>query len=330
MNDLNEALQWLNMFDKSHLRDTTRARLDDLKSVARSSQSIADAIEKLVDDSKRNTDPLEYPEVLVNGGIIEYSSGHLNAATGYLRDALRGYEGSHHRQAVTQWLLGQIEWELLESDSATQRWMSVDDFFSEIGEWYIRQAQKIRFDTSVNRACLFEEVFGWLNMFEPSHLSDASRELQMIMDQRLVDMDVSGEDKMNTWAIYQLMDKLVNQTRGSTDFMETAEAYIECGLAEYRMGHFREALRYLNLGIQQYHPATHQQAVAKWLAGIVHWHLEGNDDLARQNWQEAIQIFEQVGLNAHHRNRSSQASWYSDILMVMNAALMKRIRLNYS
>jgi tetratricopeptide (TPR) repeat protein len=329
MNDLNEALQWLNMFDKSHLRDTTRARLDDLKSEMRSSQEIADEIGKLVADSRQNEDALEYPEVLVHGGFIEYINRHLMAAHGFLRDALRIYEGHHHRQAVIQWMLGWIEWELLEIDSATQRWMSVHDTFSVMGEWYLGQAQKINYGMRVTRAALFEEAFGWLNIFEPSHLIGPARELQTIMDQKLVEMDFSKEAENATWVIYQLMDKLLDETHRSTDIMETAEAYIECGLAAYHMGHMSEAVRYLEMAIHRYQPDTHQQAVAKWLVGIIQWDLDGHEDLARRNWHEAIKTFEQNGLNALHRNLSSQASWYTDILHVMNDALTAKIRVVY-
>jgi len=326
MANLDEALGWLNVFDVSHLREAIRERLDHLKSGKRSSQEITEEINKLGEESKQNPDRWEYPEVLLIGALIQYRNRHLNAARGFLRDAHRAYEGNVHRQAVTQWMLGYVEWELMENDSATTHWEAVRERFSSMAEWYHALSLKSNFDTKVTRASLFEEAFGWLNQFEPSHLTRTPRELQAIIEKRLSEIDFMNEDAQNTWVIYQLMYKLIDETRVSTDFMETAEAYVECGAAAYWMGHVGEAMRYLEMGINQYHPGTHQQAVAKWLLGIVQWDLEGYDDLARRNWQEAIETFEGSALNAQHRNRTDEANWYRENLRIMYDALGDKIR----
>jgi tetratricopeptide (TPR) repeat protein len=330
MADLLDALEWLNIFDISHLRNSTRERLERIRSVRLNSDEIANEIEALLTESGRSGDPWEYPEVLVHSAIIEYRNRHLNTARGHLHDAVRAYDGHYHRRAIAQWMLGFVEWELLENDAATSNWEAARESFTNMSEWYLKRAEQSLFATQVSRAGLFEEAFRWLNHHEASHLKRTPRELQTIISKRLDEGLIDDEAPQDTWVIYQLMYKLIDETRTSTDYMETAEAYIECGIAAYRMGHLSEAIRYLELGINHYHPGTHHQAVSKWLLGIVQWDLEGYQDLARRNWQEAIESFEQAALQAQYRNRMAQARWYSEILHVMQDALQEKIRSLYA
>jgi tetratricopeptide (TPR) repeat protein len=290
---------------------------------------VEDEIKKMVAESKKCDDPWEFPEVLIHSAIIEYNNRRLITARGYLKDAVRGYHGHYHRRAVALWMLGYIEWELLETDSATQNWEAAREGFVWMGEWYQNRAIQSLNVTKVTRASLFDEAFGWLNIHEPSKLKRTPRELLTIISRRLDERNLDEENAQDTWVIYQLIYKLIDETSTSTDYMETAEAYVECGLAVYRMGHLGEAMRYLELGINQYHPLTHQQAVAKWLLGIVQWDLEGYEDLARKNWQDAIGTFEQNALQSQHRNRTQQSKWYSDTLHVMQTALDEKIRSFY-
>jgi tetratricopeptide (TPR) repeat protein len=330
MANLIDALEWLNAFDNSHLRSAVRERLERLRSMRSSAQETTTEIESLLKDSQKSGDPWEYPEVLVHSANIEYNNRRLNTARGLLRDAVRAYDGHFHRLAVAQWMLGFIEWELMENAAATENWRYAREGFSFMAEWYQNRANESAFATKVTRAALFDEAFGWLNYHESSHLTRTPRELQTIIAKRLDEIAMNEETAQDTWVIYQLMYKLIDESRTSTDYMETAEAYVECGLAAYQMGHVGEAMRYLELAIHHYHPGTHQQAVARWLLGIVQWELQGYEDPARRNWQEAINIFEQASLHAQHRNRVPQAKWYSETLHVMQDALEEKIRSYYS
>jgi tetratricopeptide (TPR) repeat protein len=180
-----------------------------------------------------------------------------------------------------------------------------------------------------------DEAFRWLNYHEASHLKRTARELQTIITKRLDETQANlgqgdEETPQDTWVIYQLIYKMIDETRTSTDYMETAEAYVESGIAAYRMGHLDEAIRYLELSINHYHPGTYQQAVAKWLLGIVQWDLEGYQDQARRNWQNAIEAFEEAALQAQYRNRTAQAKWYSETLFAMQDALEEKIRAFYA
>jgi hypothetical protein len=136
MADLNDALEWLNAFDISHLRNSTRERIERLNSISSSHQEVKEEIDALMQESRSSGDPWEYPEVLVHAGLIEYRSRHLNTARGLLQDAVRAYDGHYHRRSVTQWMLGFIEWELLENESATLNWDAAREGFSNMGEWY--------------------------------------------------------------------------------------------------------------------------------------------------------------------------------------------------
>jgi tetratricopeptide (TPR) repeat protein len=343
MADLKNALKWLDAIDKSHLRDTIRDSVDRLKERRLSEAESKTEIEPLLTESRNSGDPWEYPEVLVHSAIIEYNNRRLPVALEYLKNAVLKYNGHYHRLAVAQWMLGFIQWELMENDNANENWKSAREAFLFMEEWYKKRAIESAFATKVTRAALFEEGFSWLNHHESSHLTRTPRELQTIIAKRLDDMmkNKNKDKAQDTWIIYQLMYKLVDETRGSTDYMETAEAYVECGLAAYKMGHVGDAIRHLEQAIHHYHPGTHQQAVARWLLGIVQWEVEGFEDPARlnlqdsfrdharHNWQEAINIFEQAALHAQHRNRIAQAKWYSETLHVMQDALGEKIRSFY-
>jgi tetratricopeptide (TPR) repeat protein len=330
MADLIDALEWLNAFDESHLRISTRERLERIRDLPRNNEDIADELESLLTESSNFGDPWEYPEVLVHSALIMYRNRHINTARGLLQDAVRAYNDHYHRRAITQWMLGYVEWEILENDSATHNWEAAREGFANMAEWYRKRAEQSQFATKVSRAGMFQEVFSWLNQHESSHLTRTPRELQSIIARRLDEGLADEEAPQDTWVIYQLIYKLIDVTRSSTDYMETAEAYVESGVAAYRMGHLDEAMRYLELGINHYHPGTHQQAVAKWLLGIVQWELEGYQDLARRNWQEAIEAFEQAALQSQYRNRMVQAKWYNETLHVMQDALADKIRTLYA
>jgi tetratricopeptide (TPR) repeat protein len=330
MAELIDGLDWLNAFDESHLRESTRERLERIRSLPRNSEEITEDLKAILTESINFPDLWEFPEVLVHSALIMYRNRQINTARGWLQDAVRAYNGHYHRRAIAQWMLGFVEWEILENDAATQNWEAARETFANMAEWYHKRAEQSRFATRVSRAGMFEEAFGWLNQHESSHLTRTPRELQTIIARRL-DVGLADEEApQDTWVIYQLIYKLIDETRSSTDYMETAEAYVESGVAAYRMGHLDEAMRYLELGINQYHPGTHQQAVAKWLLGIVQWELEGYQDLARRNWQEAIEAFEQAALQAQYRNRMTQAKWYSETLHVMQDALEEKIRSLYA
>ncbi len=326
MSELTDGLQWLSKPDISHLSTPIRKRLSRIMNPREDPQVVFDDIEQVLGDTRNSPDPLEYPEALVYCAVAVFYRRRLNTARGYLQDAVREYDSSTHRQAVTRWMLGFVEWSMFERESAVKNWQDAYENIQSLAAWYQELGEHLNEDAKFARANGFAEAIRWLNEFEASHLSAGSSEVVDLINQYLTDAEKKGNIELNTWAVYQLMDKLQADTEESEDYVETAEAFLECGYAAYRMRHYVEAMRCLRMAAKEYHPFTHQQAIVRWALGIVQWEMEPYWGEAQANWEQAIDIMEELAINARYQNLDDRWEWYNDIIETMRNALHERMK----
>ncbi len=326
MSELSDGLQWLDKPDISHLSPAIRKRLSKIMNPREDPQIVFDEIDHLLGDTHASGDPLEHPEALVYCAVAVFYRRRLNTARGYLQDAVREYHTSVHRQAVARWMLGFVEWNMLESEQAIQNWQAAHEAMQSLATWYQELGEQLNESTKFARANGFAEAIRWLNQFEPSHLSTGAREVVELMNQYISDAERRGNVELNTWAVYHLMDKLKMDTEESEDYMETAETFLECGYAAVRMHHYVEAMRFLRQAAREYHPFTHQQAVVRWALGIVQWEMEPYWREAQSNWEQALDIMEEQAINARYQNLDERWQWYNDTIETMRGALHERMK----
>ncbi|MBI5297989.1 MAG: hypothetical protein HY869_21135 [Chloroflexi bacterium] len=92
---------------------------------------------------------------------------------------------------------------------------------------------------------------------------------------------------------------------------------LECGVAAYKMGNSREAVRLLS-GSIGYCTDDHDKAVARWMLGCVYWNLE-NEVEAISSWENSMQEFSEQRKKID--KMSSDAIWYSNQIAVMERAI---------
>ncbi len=326
MSELTDGLQWLNKPDTSHLSAAIRKRLTRVMNSREDQQAVFEEIDRLLNDTRISLDPLEHPEALVYCAVAVFYRRRLNTARGYLQDAVREYDASAYRQAVARWMLGFVEWNMFERDSAVANWQAAHEAVQSLVSWYQELSEHLNEDTRFARANGFTEAIRWLNEFEPSHMSAGSVEVVEMLNQYITAAERTGSVELNTWSVYQLIDKLKAGTEESDDYMETAEAFVECGYAAYRMRHYVQAVRCLRMAAKHYHPFTHQEAVVRWALGIVQWEMEPYWGEAQSNWEHAIDIMEELSLNARYQNLDDRWQWYNETIETMRNALHERMK----
>ncbi len=326
MSELTDGFQWLNKPDTSHLSPAIRKRLSRIMNPRENPQVVFEAIDQLLNDTRVSPDPLEHPEALVYCAVAVFYRRRLNTARAYLQDAVREYDSSAHRQAVARWMLGFVEWSMFERESAMQNWQSASEAIRSLAGWYQELGDHLNEDAKFARANGFSEAIRWLNEFESGRLSESSVEVVEMMNQYISDAEKRGDVELNTWMVYQLMDKLKADTEESEDYMETAEAFVECGYVAYRIRHYMESMRCLRMAAKYYHPFTHQEAVVRWALGIVQWEMEPYWGEAQSNWEQAIDIMEELAIKARYQNLDDRWEWYNDTIETMRNALHERMK----
>ncbi|NMB88526.1 MAG: hypothetical protein GYA17_09205, partial [Chloroflexi bacterium] len=131
-----DAYQWLNRFDESHLCAPTRAILDQLwQSLAENQPGVAwQNIERLKAISKGlgPTKKSESAEIHVECARAALRLQHREEALRCLREASCLYGGNEHYVAVVKWMIGCLQWEdpaLARQDEAIAMWSdSIEEF----------------------------------------------------------------------------------------------------------------------------------------------------------------------------------------------------------
>ena len=154
MTTFNTAMGWLNQFEvqSSFLSISVRQMVNGLQEALRE-RNFARAhvlIDGVLQVSRSNTvedDGMEYAEVHLTCARAYFVMGDMRRAKLQIQQAMSLYNGRQHNQAVAQWLLGCVLWELpTDVNDAIIYWQrSYNNFIrlasessrgSEAAEWY--------------------------------------------------------------------------------------------------------------------------------------------------------------------------------------------------
>lgn len=105
-------------------------------------------------------------------------------------------------------------------------------------------------------------------------------------------------DKMNeaknignqreVWSTKSRLQKLCEK---SINFIEEAEACVECACLMYLIGDFFEASNLLDKAAKRYSGVSHNAGVAHWMRGYILWQIPNKHDDAIVAWRNATNLF---------------------------------------
>ncbi|MCJ7625043.1 MAG: hypothetical protein MUO76_16205 [Anaerolineaceae bacterium] len=167
-----------------------------------------------------------------------------------------------------------------------------------------------------------EEIYAWLDFFEPSHLSTSARQLNKTISDKL--------DKGQFQDVYKLIEDLQTIGKSSADILELSEILVESALAVYKMGNLNEALIMLKKAMDSFTPLSHYQAVSRWMLGVLQWNMPTQHNQAIINWEKCLRNFDQLARKADHNNNQDRRKWYLEKQSYMDLALHARIKENLS
>ncbi len=321
MISIGEAFGWWNIDDRSHLSNVNNLSLFQLQD-ARIPANHKDAlIRELRVTSNSCDDVLEGIEVLITIARYEAENGDYQAARQDLSEAIKRIRPVSHRMAVAKWMLGIVEWKLLENIKAYSNWFLARDLFRKCAEekgrvsaadmvrWYHKQIERMRLDM----ACTAEEGYYWLNLFEPSRLSDQARQFANQLSKEIAEKKFAQA--------YEIGNLLAGMSRNRLDPSETAEVWVVIGLAAHQMGNPRQAIEYWQRGAAAYTPWSHQWAVVRWMTGVAQWKLPGETEKATRSWLDATETFQDLRTTSDRAGDASRRDWYENTARIMKQAL---------
>ena len=318
---IGEAFGWFNIDDRSHLSSVNMLSLYQLQDDRIPVNHKESLIRELRVTSNSVADVMEGLEVLVTIAKYEAENGDYQAARQDLTEAVKRFRPISHRMAVAKWMLGIVEWRLLENDKAYANWFFARDIFqkcavekgrvsaTDMVRWYYKQVERMRLDM----ACTAEEAYYWLNLFEPSRLSDQAKNFAKQIREEIVEKKFSQA--------YEIGNLLAGLSRNRLDPAETAEVWVVVGLAAHQMGNPRWAVEYWTRGAAAYTPWSHHWAVVRWMIGVAQWNLPGESERATRSWMDAAETFQDLRTTSDRAGDSNRRDWYENSARIMKLAL---------
>ncbi len=321
MISINEAFGWLNVDDRSHLSNVNLLSLYQLQDSRVPEKHKEALISELRVTSHSCQDVIEGLEVLMTIAKYSVEAGDYLGARQDLAEAVKRYRPISHRMGVAKWMLGMVEWKLLNHNQAYANWFHSRDLFqkcavekgrvsaTDMVRWYYKQVERMRLDM----ACTAEEAHYWLCLFEPSRLSDPAKQFAQRITEEITQKKFSQA--------YEIGNLLAGISRNRLDPAETAEVWVVVGLAAHQMGNPRWAVEYWTRGAAAYTPWSHQWAVVRWMIGVALWSLPGETDRAIRSWMDATETFQDLRTQADRAGDANRRDWYENTARIMKSAL---------
>jgi hypothetical protein len=323
---IQEALTWLNYPGGTNLSEMSQAFIKNLSSPHLSTASLDGLINSALAACEVNPNPLEYQEMLLNCGVVNYNHQRFLKAWEAIGRARKMYTEGSHYVAISSWMLGCVEWALQRNGSAYLNWDGSRKLFEDFIILYNRTPDNEKYDWYQDRwqlmnadlACTFEEAYTWLNLFEAIELDSSIIQIR----NKMVD-----DYKQNKYEeVTRQMAVIQRIAFSASDYLVYPQVLVDCALLAYQMDNQKEeAVRLLKQAMSVFNPRSHQQAVARWMLGIVEWPDEATGEQAVTHWQQSREIFLDLALNEDRANRQDRRRWYKRTSQVMRLALEQKI-----
>ena len=328
MKTINETLSWLNQFDDSHLSNINRSLSRQIQTKKMEKSRLEAIIRGVILQSRSSADSLEYPEALLIAASVLFEYEDFQNANRYALVAIRQYASDEHRQAIARWMSGQTYWKIPNNNLAFAYWFQARELFNKLAQESARSGENEKagwyrqrlLEMNVELVCTAEELYSWLDIFEPSKLSQPAVQL--------IESIAKNLEKSQYKKVYGLIDSLEIISKKSSDYLEVAEILIESSLALYKMGNLRDAVTFAQKAIDAFPPFGHHQAISRWILGVYQWQMPTEISKAVSNWQKALDIFEELAVKADYKNQQSRKEWYEKQEEYMALAMNQMIEEN--
>lgn len=326
MLDGSKVLGWLNAIDpSSHLNNEARRLIKNGLEFSPQDSRIKLLLERLRSLAHATGDPLEKAEILLWCAAIGRWRGWYPQAARDATEAVLCYDMDEHRRAVALWMQGLVQWEMHKNHDAYrnydearglfQRRQILFQHFPEEDAWYRHQIRQMNVDLAARP----EEVWTWLNYFEPSSLRPPTRQIVEAV-----------HDKIRAQAYqspYALMQDLQEANRQCEGVYERAEVYLEFGMALYQLGNTHFAIELLRKAVQYFYPGIgsfHKQVIARCMLGAVEWMQTSCHHQAAADWKRCVEEFDILRRWADRDNLPKKVEWYTQHGEILHAALLER------
>ena len=293
--EIRKVFGWLNSVDRSsHLSEEARRLFADAYRFPVADVRVSLIIERLRNMGRVARDPLEKAEILLSCACLDcYRPSSSSSAASDAKEAISLYDGDDHRRAVALWILGFIQWDLVQHYEAYQSWSEAKKLFQQYrvlyqnfpddANWYGNRLQEM----DVELVYRPEEIATWLNHFEGSCLRPPS--------QQIVDRVRANSRKHAYLNVHALMEDLQEAVKRSEGLYEVAELHLEFGLAVYHLRNIDSAIEFLRHAVRYFHPGLgtyHKQVVAHCLLGAIEWMQESTRQQAATRWIQGVDELE--------------------------------------
>ncbi len=323
---LQEALTWLNYPGGTNLSEMSQAYIKNMSNPQLSASSLDGMMNSALAACEANPNPLEYQELLLNCGVVNYDHHRLPKAYEALVRARKLYTQGSHYVAISSWMLGCVEWSLQKNGAAYLNWDGSRKLFEDFIILYNRTHEHEKHDwyhgrwqlMNVDLACTFEEAYTWLNQFDSIDLDSSIVKIRNRM------VDDFKEKKFDQ--VTQQMVVIQRIAFSARDYLIYPQVLVDCALIAYQMDNQKEETsRLLKQALLGFSPGSHQHAVVRWMLGLVQWPDKSKVEQAVANWQQSREIFLELAMNEDRLNRQDRRRWYRRTCQVMRLALEQKI-----
>lgn len=305
-----EVFGWLNRFTPTHLSNRDILNFFQLNDNRLANTARMDALEELKRAAANTPRPLHSAEIRL--GIARYFFANQDLRNAYA-EAVRATElfrpGSH-QHGVALWLLGMIEWGLLENAHAYSHWFLARRTFvecqaqrSQLGDadgvnWYVHCLEEMNIDM----AGTVEEAEYWLNLFEPSKINEVANHYVDRLREQIIQRRFPEA--------YEVSRSLMSIGRSNLDPQETGEIWVKLAVAIQQMGELRRAINFLEKACAAFTPYTHPWAVGKWMMGLLYARIPQEREKGLKFLMETITTFEELIRTYDFRREIQRRDWY--------------------
>lgn len=325
MIDAFRVLGWLNAIDScSYLNNEDRKLIDAVSKLGLFDFRIESIVDRLRTAAYVRDDPYRKAEILLHCATIGHSRGWFPQAAHDAREALTSYGIDNHRRAVALWILGIVQWDMLQNHEAHKNWAEARKTFKQCQvpsqhsgnskDWYEDPIQRMEVELIARP----EEISTWLNRFERSSLRPPTGQIVNLVRKKIRQREYPN--------IYVLMQDLENAYRRSEKIYERAEIYLEFGLATYQMGHSYFAIELLRKAVLNFYPgigAYHKQVVARCMLGALEWMHRSSHNQAAADWLHCVEEFDNLREWADRENFQEKEEWYAEQGGLLRTALLE-------
>ncbi len=267
-----------------------------------------------------------YGTTLLKSGLLMEQRGFIERAEVYLRLAVKNGKDLDDLGAL-HWILGQIQYQIKLNKSAFRNWARATDIFTIERKVKEGQAEDVLVTHYADRLqWMYDERFCTLEEAYYTYLTYFSGRPTGLYFERLANnlMDLL-EDRQYEQA-HRLIDRLDAYIHEIHRREEQTLIHVRIGMALWQMGSVYQAVDRFQEAIARYlGTSRHQEAMARWMLGIIQWQVPEMERDAGVEWELACEAFHELEYESDRENLQERKLWYQQTGTQMRRLLEQRL-----